>query len=120
MCLVVAAVVPLPKEHDEMVNLKSLVTKLSSDQVSRLSKAGKLEAQRKKFEREEKNLTRRLEAATKKREIAEAKIDEILGKKAAKRKHRKKRTMSATGRKSIAAAQRKRWAKFKAQKKSKE
>ncbi len=103
-----------------MVNLKSLVTQLNSDQVRRLSKAGKLEAQRKKFEREEERLKRRLAAATKQREIAESKIDEILGKTAAKRKRRKKRKMSAAARKSIGDAQRKRWAKFKAQKKSKE
>ena len=103
-----------------MVNLRSLVTVLNSDQVRRLSKAGKLEAQRKKFEREEERLKRRLSAATKQREIVEGKIDEILGKTAAKRKRRKKRKMSAAGRKSIAAAQRKRWAKFKAKKKSKE
>ena len=104
-----------------MVNLKSLVTKLNSDQLSRLGKAGKLEAQRKKFEREEKQLKRRLSAATKKREIAEGKIDEILGKKAAKRTRRKRRKMSAAARKSIGDAQRKRWAKFKAKaKKSKE
>ncbi len=102
-----------------MVNLKSLVTKLNSDQISRLSKAGKLEALRKKFEREEQGLTRRLLVATKKREIAEGKIDEILGKKAAKRKRRKKRKMSAAARKSIGDAQRKRWAKYKAEKKSK-
>ena len=103
-----------------MVNLKSLVTQLNSDQVRRLSKAGKLEAQRKKFEREEKVLKRRLSAATKKREAAESKIDAILGKKTAKRKRRKKRTLSAAARKSIGDAQRKRWAKFKAKKKSKE
>ena len=103
-----------------MINLKSLVTKLNSDQVRRLSKAGKLEALRKKFERDEKVLKRRLLAATKQREIAEGKIDEILGKKAAKRKRRKRRKMSAAARKSIGDAQRKRWAKFKAKKKSKE
>ncbi len=103
-----------------MVNLKSLVTQLNSDQVRRLSKAGKLEAQRKKFEREETRLKRRLSVATKQRENAESKIEAILGKKRAKRKRRKKPKMSAAGRKSIAAAQRKRWAKFKAKKKSKE
>ena len=93
---------------------------MDADQVRRLSKAQKLEALRKKFEREEKVLKRRLSAATKRREIAESKIDAILGKTPAKRKRRKKRKMSAAGRKSIAAAQRKRWAKFKAKKKSKE
>ena len=74
----------------------------------------------KKFAREEKNLKRRLSVATKQREIAEGKIDAILGNKSAKRKRRKKRTMSAAARKSIGDAQRKRWAKFKAKKKSKE
>ena len=102
-----------------MVSLKSLVTKLNSDQVRRLSKAGKLEALRKKLEREEKELGRRLSAATKNRERTESKIDAILGKKRAKRKRRKKRTMSAAGKKRIAAAQRKRWAKFHAKEKSK-
>ena len=102
------------------LSLKSLVTKLNGDQLLRLSKAGKLEAQRKKFEREEQGLKRRLSVATKKREIAESKIDEILGKTAAKRKRRKKRKMSAAARKSIGDAQRKRWAKFKAKKKSTE
>lgn len=100
--------------------LRRLASKLSADDIKRLSKAQKLEASRERLEKQEKVQTKKAAAAAKRRARIERKLDALFGKKVAKAKKAKKlkakRKYSPEALKRMAAGARRRWAKHNAAK----